>query len=230
MLQFCVETIRQYKRYPSVATSSNVCELWTKVKTSNSEFFVATVYHPPNPEYNQYDLIDILIDSVEKLLLINPNSKIIIAGDVNQLDIKMLINHLSLAQLVKSPTRGQRLLDVFLTNAPHFWKKTNVEKSLVRSDHNMVLVYPRDIVKASRRTTYFRDVRCQNQIKMMRELEHVNWNVITSNEKISDEMLSKFYEVSHISIVWKVLSAYKSKVVNMRSSFYVTIGQIPPWS
>ena len=119
--------------------------MWTKVNTSNSEFFVATVYHPPNPEYNQYDLIDILIDSVEKLLLINPNSKIIIAGDVNQLDInKMLRNHLSLAQLVKSPTRGQRLLDVFLTNAPHFWKKTNVEKSLVRSDHNMVLVYPRD--------------------------------------------------------------------------------------
>ena len=36
--------------------------LWTKVKTSNSEFFVATVYHPPNPEYNQYDLIDILIE------------------------------------------------------------------------------------------------------------------------------------------------------------------------
>ena len=29
----------------------------------------------------------------------------------------------------------------------------------------------------------------------MRELEHVNWNVITSNEKTSDEMLSMFYEV-----------------------------------
>ena len=29
----------------------------------------------------------------------------------------------------------------------------------------------------------------------MRELEHVNWNVITSNEKTSDEMLSVFYEV-----------------------------------
>ena len=41
---------------------------------------------------------------------------------------------------VKSPTRGQRILDIFLTNVPHFWKKTNVEKSLVRSDHNMVLV------------------------------------------------------------------------------------------
>ena len=83
----------------------------------------------------------------------------------------MLINHLSLAQL-----------GVFLTNVPHFLKKTKVEKSLVRSDHNMVLVYPRDIVKADRKTSYFRNERCQNQIKMMRELEHMNWNVVTSNE------------------------------------------------
>ena len=40
------------------------------------------------------------------------------------------------------------------------------------------------------------DVRTR-LIKMMRELEHVNWNVITSNEKTSDEMLSKFYEVTY---------------------------------
>ena len=85
---------------------------------------------------SQY-VLQIDLNIVRKPLSINPNSKIIIAGDVNKLDIKMLINHLSLAQLVKSPTRGQRILDVFLTNVPHFWKKTNVEKSLVRSDQNM---------------------------------------------------------------------------------------------
>ena len=107
--------------------------MWTQVKTSNSEFFVATAYHPPNPEYNQYDLIDILVDSVEKLLSINPNSKIIIAGDVNQLDIKMLINHLS--NLLNHLQEGEEYwMYIFLTNVPHFWKKTNVEKSLVRSD------------------------------------------------------------------------------------------------
>ena len=84
-----METIGKYKRYPSFATSSSACGR----KTSNLEFFVATVYHSPNPEYNQYDLIEILVDSVKKLLSINPNSKIIIASCVNQLDIKILINH-----------------------------------------------------------------------------------------------------------------------------------------
>ena len=107
----------------------------------------------------------------------------------------MLTNHTSFVQLVKSATRGQRILDVFLTNVPHFWKKIKVEKSLVRSDHNMVLVYPREVVKADRREIFFRDVRCHNQIKMMRELEHVDWDVITSREKTSDEMVNTFYEI-----------------------------------
>ena len=35
-------------------------------------------------------------------------------------------------------------------------------------------------------------------IKMIRELEHVNWNVITWKEKTSDEMLSMFYEVIYL--------------------------------
>ena len=58
-----------------------------------------------------------------------PNSKIIIAGDVNQLDIRNLLNQPSFVQLVKVPTRGQRILDVFITNAPHYWKRVKVVKS-----------------------------------------------------------------------------------------------------
>ena len=128
---------------------SNLCSefecLWTKIETLNSQFFLATVYHPPNPEYNQHDLIEFLIDSCEGLLLTNPNSKLIIAGDVNQLNTKEITNQLSFVQLVKSPTRGQRILDVFLTNVPHFWKKIKVEESLLRSDHSMVLAHPRKL-------------------------------------------------------------------------------------
>ena len=32
-------------------------------------------------------------------------------------------------------------------------------------------------------------------IKMIRELEHVKWNVITWKKKTSDEMFGMFYEV-----------------------------------
>jgi hypothetical protein len=62
---------------------SNLCSefecLWTKIETLISQFFLATVYLPPNSEYHQHDLIEFLIDSCEGLLLTNPNSKLIIA-------------------------------------------------------------------------------------------------------------------------------------------------------
>ena len=64
------------------------------------------------------------------------------------------------------------------------------EKSLLRSDHSMVLAHPRETVKANRKIAYFRDVRHQNHaVKNYAccELEHVDWDVITSHERIVDE-------------------------------------------
>ena len=64
--------------------------LWTEITNLNSEFYCEIVYHPPNPEYNDKDLIEFFIDFCEQLLSAKPNSKIIIDGDVNQLDIRNL--------------------------------------------------------------------------------------------------------------------------------------------
>ena len=58
MVVLCRNDWKIQEIYPSFATRSSVCRR-KLIKTSNSEFFVATVYHPPNPEYNQYDLIEI---------------------------------------------------------------------------------------------------------------------------------------------------------------------------
>ena len=74
---------------------------------------------------------------LEQLMLSKPDSKIILASDVNNLNIRSVLNQLSFTQLVKVPTRGQKILDVFITNAPNYWKNVKVVKSLVRSDHDM---------------------------------------------------------------------------------------------
>ena len=169
--------------------------LWTKIITQNSEYFVATIYHPPDYEHNELDLIEFLIDSCEQLMLSKPDSKIILAGDVNNLNIRSILNQLSFTQLVKVPTRGQKILDVFITNAPNYWKNVKVVKSLVRSDHDMVITYPRDIVKAKRTNSYFRDVGDHRKLNMFRELESVDWDMITSNCDNLDEMIIKFYEI-----------------------------------
>ena len=67
-------------------------------------------------EFNRESLLNHLFDSCEKILSSTPDANIIIAGDINQLNIRDLLSQHNLVQMVKKPTRGDRILDVFLTN------------------------------------------------------------------------------------------------------------------
>ena len=51
-----------------------------------------------------------------------PNAAIIITGDFNRLNVKQIINQFRLKQLVKFPTRGNRALDLILTNLDKFYQ------------------------------------------------------------------------------------------------------------
>ena len=75
-----------------------------------------------------------------------------------------ILNQLSFTQLITVPTRGQRTLDAFITNVPNYWKKTKVVKSLVRSDHDMVITYPRHTVKAKKNKFLFQRCKRPSQI------------------------------------------------------------------
>ena len=116
--------------------------LWLRVLTPNSVYYACVVYHPDESLYDHEDLLDFLTTSCEHLMSVNPNCKIIIAGDVNQLKYKDLLLHASLSQMVKKPTRGENILDVFITNTPYLWEKVKVFESAIRSDHNMIIACP----------------------------------------------------------------------------------------
>ena len=173
-------------------TNSFEC-LWVNITTENSIFYVATIYHPPDHMYNPDDLVEFLTNLCEQVLSTLPNTKIIIAGDLNKLNIRTLLNQLCLFQMVKTPTRGNNILDVFITNVPNNWKNVKVAKSLVRSDHKMIIAYPRETVKAKRTKFYFRDVREHRKLNMWKELKDTDWNEIDKEEQSLDEMVEKFY-------------------------------------
>ena len=99
-----------------------------------SEDFIASLYHPLDPVYAESDLLAHLTETCELILADEPNAHIIIAGDINHLNIRDLISHHNLKQLVTKSNRGNKILDVFLTNSPHLWKTPAVFRSLVRSD------------------------------------------------------------------------------------------------
>ena len=53
--------------------------------------------------------------------------------------------------MVRKPTRGQKVLDVFLTNCPHLWNPPNVFDGVVKTDHLAVIVTPRAAAKPERK-------------------------------------------------------------------------------
>ena len=91
----------------------------------------------------------------DQILRDDPNAKIIIAGDINQLNIKDIMCQHALQQMVKAATRGNRILDVFITNSAFLWKPGKVHKGLVRSDHLVVTVSPAVPAKPSRKYVHF---------------------------------------------------------------------------
>ena len=67
--------------------------IWMKIITENSVFSVAAIYHSTGDySYDAKELIYYLIDSCEQILLRDPNMNIIIAGNINKLNIHDLLS------------------------------------------------------------------------------------------------------------------------------------------
>lgn len=161
--------------------------LWCIINTANSKYYAGVVYHPPDPIYNDEDLLNHLTECCETILSTETDAKIIIAGDINKLNIRDLISQHNLVQMIKKPTRCERILDVFLTNRPHLWKPSPVVfKGLIRSDHMAIVVSPQTMSKPVRKTVYIRDVREHRKLAMDHMLEEWNWSDVLNCESIDD--------------------------------------------
>lgn len=59
---------------------NNLVCTWCVIATANSKFFVAAIYHLPEPIYPEVELLDHLSETCEQILSSEPDAKVIIAG------------------------------------------------------------------------------------------------------------------------------------------------------
>ena len=151
---------------------------------NNAVYFISALYHPPNPEYQQQELLDYLSGRCKEILITNSSARMIIAADINQRLIKDFCLQNNLLHLVTKPTRGTKTLDVLIF------------KGLVRSDHIAIVVNSQYLAKPERKYVCFRDVR-DRKIKMEKKLAEYDWSTIASVQdmdiaayKLSDSILS----------------------------------------
>ena len=120
--------LREYERDISIEV------LWCKLCPRQlprgfSYLVVVVVYHPPTADDEQ--MINYLI-----------NTAIILAGDFNRLNTAQITIQFHLKQLVKFPTRGERTLDLILTNLNKFYQAPTKDPPFGLSDHYTVSITP----------------------------------------------------------------------------------------
>ena len=95
-------------RISDIIASETFEYLSCKIKRDNAEYFISALYHPPNPDYQQQELLDYLSGRCEEILITNSSARM--TGDINQLLIKDFCIQNNLLQLVTKATRGKKLL------------------------------------------------------------------------------------------------------------------------
>ena len=94
---------------------------------------MGVVYHPPTADDEQ--MINYLINTLSEIESSVPNAAIILAGDFNCLNTAQITIQFHLKQLVKFPTRGERTLDLILTNLNKFYQAPTKDPPFGLSDH-----------------------------------------------------------------------------------------------
>ena len=105
-----------------------------------------TVYHTLHPEGAcDNAMLEYLTTSLTTIEGLYPGCGIIVTGDYNRLNISRLLGQSKMKQLVCAPTRGERILDLIITNMPQVYDKNLVQifPPFGLSDHSVVFLQPK---------------------------------------------------------------------------------------
>ena len=140
-----------------------------------------TIYHP-HLDMNDSGMLNNLISTLTGIVGQYPACGIFVCGDFNRMNLSRLTSKFKLRQIVHQPTRGDKILDLVITNLSHFYDGNAVYTlpPFGFSDHNVVIICakrrsPR--VGPSRKVITRRETRTRRKAKLGRFLSAVDWSI-----------------------------------------------------
>eukprot|EP00057_Strongylocentrotus_purpuratus_P013375 XP_011667849.1 PREDICTED: uncharacterized protein LOC105439971 [Strongylocentrotus purpuratus] len=172
--------------------------LWVRLRSSAAvhlpkDIFVGVIYSPPRSPHRA-EMIEHIINMVDRARLHATNASLIIMGDFNDLETDEIERHTSLSQIVKEPTRESAILDKILTDLNEDFCDPQISTPIASSDHNVVTVLPCLLPppRKSTRTSHrpFRDssVRAFGQW-----VQQMDWSIIGDFD--ANDMASEFNDL-----------------------------------
>ena len=118
-------------------------------------------------------------------------------GDLNRLQITRLRNNYNLKQIVNFPTRGERTLDLVLTNLQDHYESPTQRPPLGLSDHMSIEVQPKVRIKSKNCTTTIqsRDMRPSKRLAMRTYLESVDLDTILNSADSCEDKTSLLEQI-----------------------------------
>ena len=122
-----------------------------KIVSGKISVIIACCFYSPPRSRKNPTLLEHITNTLQSLLIDYPDAGIIISGDRNSIEICNLLQiHPSLKQTVNSSTRGNKILDVILTNLYSYYNEPEIVPAIspdvqgrgVPSDHNGVVFTP----------------------------------------------------------------------------------------
>ena len=127
------------------------------------------------------------------------------------LGLKSLTQQSGLSQLVKTPTRNDSILDVFLTNTPNIFGKVCTSKSVTKSDHSSLFIFPRVWNPSVRSAVEFIDARNHHKSLTLQKLQATDFFIIAHK---NTQKRKKIHRIN------KVKKRKKSKFTHLHGNTY----------
>ena len=171
------------------------------------KIILCSFYCPPRSKKKNV-LIDHISTVLNNLKVDHPNAATIIAGDKNDLDeSRILAIDPGLAQLVRKPTRKDKILSIVITDLRRFFVEPKIIDAIpvdnpakgAPSDHNGVLVEPINNLEAVKNTSkeikFVRPMPESSIIKYRESIAEIDWSVMI-DELSSSNMVDLFQEMT----------------------------------
>ena len=195
----------KYKQLNDLKCCDNHETLWLHLRPNRlprgfSCIIAAVIYHPPKAD--ETSIREHLFQSLVLAETRYPNCGLVVTGDFNRLDIKGLLNHFRLQQIVQVQTRKDAILDLVLTNMQEYYNPPQAYPPFGLSDHNAVVVSPKDGKRDVNRKHVVkrRDLRESNKAALGRYLTSIDWPLLFAPTDSCQEKWEIFHTAVHTGL------------------------------
>ena len=150
---------------------------------------LVAVYFPPGrSNARAEEIIANITRAIDSVLSKYPARGIIITGGFNKLELEPLCRRFGLQKMVKFPTRGNSVLDQFLTNMSKILTSTQHFPPLGRSDHQCLVFKPKRRIKLPPVTKKVRQMNPRNLHFLQVAMNNESWETIVKADNVNEKV------------------------------------------